>query len=187
MRFSLIEHRIAHPRLDGGFAPAGTTGAELDVARKGAVVHFPVHGRPAEAGALEDGLDPDDAFGSIGLHWYHLQVRDALLESGLINPLPAVSDFLTRNELGTTADLKANDPRAVAAARTIWRYSAVRSVPATQAAYRANIKAIEVLIDQHRAFQKEEPLSLDQVAQAISELTAWVEILGSLSEETKGQ
>lgn len=67
-----IEHRIVEPGVDRGFAPAGTTGADLNVLRERAVLHLPVHCRAAEAGAFENGLDPENAVGGVDLHWYHL-------------------------------------------------------------------------------------------------------------------
>lgn len=67
-----IEHRIAQPGVDGGFAPSHASGADPDVSGERAVPHLSVHGRAAEAGTLEDGLDPEDGVGSIGLHWHHL-------------------------------------------------------------------------------------------------------------------
>jgi len=63
-----IEPRITQPGVDGGFAPANAARADLDVSRKRAALHLPVHGRAAEPGTSEDGVDPEDAVGSLGLH-----------------------------------------------------------------------------------------------------------------------
>lgn len=68
----LIEHRIAYPGLDRRFPPAGATGADPNILGKGAVLHLPIEGRAAEAGAVEDGVEAEDAVGGTGLHWYHL-------------------------------------------------------------------------------------------------------------------
>lgn len=63
-----IEHRIAQPRVDGGFAPSDAPGTDPDVLGERAVLDLPVHGRATEAGKFEDGLDPEDGVGGIGLH-----------------------------------------------------------------------------------------------------------------------
>jgi hypothetical protein len=45
---------------------------------------------------------------------------------------------------------------------------------------------LSALVEQHERFQKEEPLALEGVTQAIGEMTAWAEVLGQLSASTSG-
>lgn len=114
-----------------------------------------------------------------------LQVADALLAAGILDPRPLVSDFATRNRMGALADIKANDPSVVAAARTIHAHQARRSAAATRAAYASNIKAFEELIEQHDAFQAGRPVSLDGIAQALGEIRLWAELLKELDDQGK--
>lgn len=114
-----------------------------------------------------------------------LQVADALLAGGFLDPRPLVTDFVARNRMGALADMKANDPSVVAAARTIHAHQARRSAAATRAAYASNIKAFEELIEQHDAFQAGQPVSLDGIAQALGEIRLWAELLKELDDQGK--
>lgn len=114
-----------------------------------------------------------------------LQVADALLAAGILDPRPLVTDFAARNRMGALADIKANDPSVVAAARTIHAHQARRSAAATRAAYASNIKAFEELIEQHDAFQAGQPVSLDGIAQALGEIRLWAELLKELDDQGK--
>lgn len=64
----LIKDRIAHPVVDGGFAPSLAAGANLDVSWERALLHFAVHCRPAEAGAVEHSSQAEDAICGFGVH-----------------------------------------------------------------------------------------------------------------------
>lgn len=124
-----------------------------------------------------------------GIASHRASVTDSFLSSGFTSPLPTLSDFLTRNGLALASDIKPNDRRAVAVARTIQTYRARRSAAAFAEAYEANINALKALVEQHERFEADKELSLEQLTFAISELTAWVEMWGSLSksEETTAQ
>lgn len=54
--FGRIEHRVLQPLVDAGFAPACAANADLNILGESAILHLPVHGRAAEAGAFEDGF-----------------------------------------------------------------------------------------------------------------------------------
>ncbi|NBW09624.1 MAG: hypothetical protein EBR82_16525 [Caulobacteraceae bacterium] len=115
------------------------------------------------------------------------RTADVLLASGFTSPLPTVSDFLARNDLGGLGDVKAADRRAVVAARTLTAYRARRGIVTANAVYEANIKALGELIQQHERFEKDEGVSLDSLTFTLGELTAWAELLSSLDQaETEG-
>lgn len=57
----MIELRIAEPDLDRGFAPADASFADRHLFGKGAGLEPSVQGGPAETGAVEHGLQPEDA------------------------------------------------------------------------------------------------------------------------------
>lgn len=60
-RGSAISGRIGDPSVKLGLLPAAAADAELDLLRKRAFFHFAVDGRTGQAGAVEDGLEADDA------------------------------------------------------------------------------------------------------------------------------
>jgi hypothetical protein len=52
---------ICDPAVEFGFLPSRAIDAQLDLWREGAFFDFPIDGRPGQAGAVEDGLEADDA------------------------------------------------------------------------------------------------------------------------------
>lgn len=71
-RFGAVLPRIGNPAVDFSFAPARAIGAYWHLRRESAFLDFAIDGRAGQAGAVEDGLKPDDAvwfghsLGSIG-------------------------------------------------------------------------------------------------------------------------
>lgn len=63
-----VEHRIVHPRIDGGFAPTGAARGNANLLGKRAGLDLPVERRAAEAGAIEHGVEAKNAVGRIGRH-----------------------------------------------------------------------------------------------------------------------
>jgi hypothetical protein len=63
-----IEHWIFHPFIYGRFPPAGAAYRNPDLSWKGAGLHLPVQGCPAEAGTVEHGIEAEDAIGGFGRH-----------------------------------------------------------------------------------------------------------------------
>ncbi len=69
---SAIPGRIGNPSVKLGLLPAAAADAELDLLRKRAFVHFAINSRTGQAGAVEDGLEADDAVwfghGRVSIH-----------------------------------------------------------------------------------------------------------------------
>jgi hypothetical protein len=71
-RFGAVLRRIGNPAVDFSLAPARAIGAYRHLRREGAFLDLAIDGRAGQAGAVEDGLKPDDAvwfghsLGSIG-------------------------------------------------------------------------------------------------------------------------
>jgi len=64
-----IEHRIAHPFIDGGFPPSGAALGDADLPGERAGLDLPVERRPGQAGAAEHGVKAKNAVGrQIGHH-----------------------------------------------------------------------------------------------------------------------
>ena len=63
-----VEHRVAHPCIDGGLSPAGAAGGDANLLRERASLDFPVERRAAEASAIEHGVETKNAVGRIGRH-----------------------------------------------------------------------------------------------------------------------
>jgi hypothetical protein len=60
-RFGSVLWRIGNPAVDFSLAPARAIGAYRHLRRESAILDFPIDGRAGQAGAVEDGLKPDDA------------------------------------------------------------------------------------------------------------------------------
>ena len=71
-RFRTVLRRIGNPAVDFSFAPTRAVCAYRHLRREGAFLDLAIDGRAGQAGAVEDGLKPDDAvwfghsLGSIG-------------------------------------------------------------------------------------------------------------------------
>jgi hypothetical protein len=71
-RFGAVLRRIGNPAVDFSLAPARAIGADRHLRRESAFFDLAIDGRAGQAGAVEDGLKPDDAVwfghsrGSIG-------------------------------------------------------------------------------------------------------------------------
>tara|TARA_R110002051_G_scaffold41530_7_gene86150 strand:+ start:41723 stop:42463 length:741 start_codon:yes stop_codon:yes gene_type:complete len=107
---------------------------------------------------------------------------DTLLAAGITDPLPNLRDFLARNELAASDEIKSTDRRAVVIARTVAAYRARRTISTANSAYEANIKALRELIKQHESFEEDEGVSLDGLTFAISELTAWADLVAAVNQ-----
>jgi hypothetical protein len=60
-RFGAVLRRIGNPAVDFSLAPACAIGADRHLRREGAFLDLAINGRAGQAGAVEDGLKPDDA------------------------------------------------------------------------------------------------------------------------------
>lgn len=105
-------------------------------------------------------------------------VVDALLAAGVADPVPPLKEFNASLGLGTPE--KPPLPAAFALARTRSNYRTWALGQSAEGVYAANIEAMDKLIAEHRAFEDGQPLSLDDLAFAIDELTAWATIVGDL-------
>ena len=71
-RFGAVLPRIGNPAVDFSLAPARAIGADRHLRRESAFLDLAIDGRAGQAGAVEDGFEPDDAvwfghsLGSIG-------------------------------------------------------------------------------------------------------------------------
>ena len=70
--FGAVLRRIGNPAVDFSLAPARAIGADRHLRRESAFLDLAIDGRAGQAGAVEDGFEPDDAvwfghgLGSIG-------------------------------------------------------------------------------------------------------------------------
>lgn len=60
-RGSAIPGWIGNPFVKFGLLPAGAADPKFDLLWERAFVHFAIDGRAGQAGAVEDGFEPDDA------------------------------------------------------------------------------------------------------------------------------
>jgi hypothetical protein len=60
-RFGAVLRRIGNPAVDFGLAPTRAIGADRHLRRESAFLDLAIDGRAGQAGAVEDGLKPDDA------------------------------------------------------------------------------------------------------------------------------
>ena len=59
-RFGAVLRRIGNPAVDFGLAPTRSIGAYRHLRRESAFLDLPIDGRAGQAGAVEDGLKPDN-------------------------------------------------------------------------------------------------------------------------------
>lgn len=104
------------------------------------------------------------------------RVVDQLFQSGLADPAGAVASFDA--PLGLAAPKTGMDDRAaLVLARTMVAYRAQRDAAAVDELYRLNVAALQALVGQHRKFEADRPLSLEDLAQAIDQLAGWTQTI----------
>lgn len=66
--FDTVEHRVLEPCVDGGLAPARTSGGYPHLLWKRALLDLSIERRSGETGPLKHGGDSENAIGSGGSH-----------------------------------------------------------------------------------------------------------------------
>ncbi|WP_296598017.1 hypothetical protein [Phenylobacterium sp.] len=113
-------------------------------------------------------------------------VTDAMLATGVADPMRLVNEFTTGLGLSTSPDLKPGNAQSVVIARTMSKYRAQKAVAVSGATYAANVKALKALVEEHEKFETDaSKVSLDGVTGAIDELKGWAEIVQEVQDATK--
>ncbi len=112
-------------------------------------------------------------------------VEESLIDFDLVDTTPLVADFSRKLGMSPAAKL-GGSKYAKVAARTIFNYQSREELDAAGDIYGANVEALKALVEQHRKFEDDKPVSLEDVQHSINEMLEIASLLHDLDKLDNG-